>query len=484
MQVFELGTVNTIMSDTQSAVANASRRGRILGREAPARLSSYAKRILAVLLVVIVSTIPFAVVDHVIWVENNYERSVYNGSTLRAEREYFRTGIGRELFGDSWGKDSWRAMTKALDVLKSPTDHDRLYEKLFFEEKVKYQYAPTSMVPLYVLDKLGLSDVPTLNSINIVLYVLGIAAFTYMMLLMAGRAVPNQSPSSRWAIAGVSTAVAILFYPTFRALDIGQIQVWINSAFIFACLAWLCGMKRTAGALIAFAATIKPQLGVFLLWALLWREWQFLAGFLVTGLAIGFASLAMFGLHNHIAYLEVLSYLSKHGETFYPNNSVNGLLNRALGNGSNTVWDGASFAPYHPLVASATLISSVVLLLIALWPGFRRSERKANIVDLALLGVCATLASPIAWEHHYGVALPAFGIALIMLAQDPLRRRALIWLTIGWALATNFLPNLNYLSESVLNVLQSYLLFGGLILVALLVYVRNDPTPEAPVAGG
>lgn len=468
--------VESTMNETQSAVANGARR--LFGGQSPVRLGSYAKRILAVLLVVIVTTIPFAAVDHVIWVKNNYERSDYNGSTLRAEREYFRSGIGRDLFGDSWGKDSWRAMTKALDVLKSPSDHDRLYEKLFFEEKVKYQYAPTSMVPLYVLDKLGLSDVPTLNSINIILYVLGVVAFAYMMVLMAGRAAPNQSSTSQWAIAGVSAAAAILFYPTFRALDIGQIQVWINSAFIFACLAWLCGMKRTAGALIAFAATIKPQLGVFLLWALLWREWHFLAGFLVTGLAIGFASLALFGLHNHIAYLDVLSYLSKHGEAFYPNNSVNGLLNRALGNGNNMIWDGASFAPYHPLVAAATLISSIGLLLIALWPGIRKGERKANVVDLALLGVCATLASPIAWEHHYGVALPAFGVALIMLAQDPLRRRALIWLTVAWALATNFLPNVNYLSDSVLNVLQSYLLFGGLILVALLVYVRNDPTPE------
>jgi len=49
----------------------------------------------------------------------------------------------------------------------------------------------------------------------------------------------------------------------------------------------------------------------------------------VLGVLSGFVPIALvsvwrYGLHNHLAYLGVLSFLSRHGEQFYPNNSING----------------------------------------------------------------------------------------------------------------------------------------------------------------
>ncbi len=67
-----------------------------------------------------------------------------------------------------------------------------------------------------------------------------------------------------------------------------------------------------------------------MLWALLRREWRFAAAFAATaswGLA---GSIMAYGFANHVDYLRVLEFLAERGETFYPNQSVNGLLNRVM----------------------------------------------------------------------------------------------------------------------------------------------------------
>ena len=51
---------------------------------------------------------------------------------------------------------------------------------------------------------------------------------------------------------------------------------------------------------------------------------------LAAAVPIAGLSLFRYGLHNNLAYLDVLSFLSKHGESFFANNSVNGILNGYL----------------------------------------------------------------------------------------------------------------------------------------------------------
>ena len=57
---------------------------------------------------------------------------------------------------------------------------------------------------------------------------------------------------------------AFMFYPIVRAYFLGQIQIWIDVLFTAACLSWITGRPLLAGVLIGFTATIKPQLGLFL----------------------------------------------------------------------------------------------------------------------------------------------------------------------------------------------------------------------------
>jgi len=91
-----------------------------------------------------------------------------------------------------------------------------------------------------------------------------------------------------------------------------------------------------------------------------------------------------------------------------------------------------------------------------------------------LMGLGATLASPIAWEHHYGVLFPIFVCVWLILwfGDVPLKS---VWLKIAFVvcylIAANVFPFAKFVADSYLNVLQSYLLFAasGLFLILLLI---------------
>lgn len=426
--------------------------------------ASCTRRVLAVLLIVIGSVLVVSIADYISWSRKNYELTPYNGSTLRALREVARPGISTA--------DSWRPMNEALRVVRSSED-GTLYRKLFFEDQIKFQYPPTSLVYLAALEPLGLTSPDALDVINLAVFALGCVAFTALVLQLLPPQIRRGEPS-QWMLGVLLVLAAVLYYPSIQALKLGQIQVWINTLFICACLAWVRGSRATAGALLALAATIKPQLGIFLVWAVLWREWPFLKGFLAAGLPIGIISLLLFGFRNHVGYLEVLSFLSQHGEAYFANQSVNGMVHRALGNGINLRSDNTLFAPVDTRVIAATYVSSLVLLVIALAPALRAGRRRPDIIDLAIMSLCATVASPIAWEHHYGVLLPLAGIALALLCAGTAHRAALAVLVVSWVLAANYLPVANHSSDTWLNFIQSYLFFAALMLLGVLVYLRGE----------
>jgi hypothetical protein len=258
---------------------------------------------------------------------------------------------------------------------------------------------------------------------------------------------------------------ALTFYPLVKAFTLGQIQVWINGLFALALLCWVIGRKGASGALIGFICLVKPHFGLFLLWAALRREWRFAIGCTVVG-AVGLAtSIAAFGVADHFDYLGVLSYLSQRGEGYYPNQSVNGLLNRLVGIGApelygNLVFFPDRFPPFNPLVYAGSLVSGAVILIAALL--HRRHDR---VIDFATMAVSATMAAPIAWEHHYGVLLPIFAAAL---ASGAHRAAWWCWLGVSFVLTSTFIAAANLLAPTALNIAQSYLFAGSLILLVLL----------------
>jgi alpha-1,2-mannosyltransferase len=393
--------------------------------------------------------------------------------------------------------DSWDPMRHALAVLRGG-EPDSLYQKLFFQAGVKFQYPPASVLPLHGLSAFAPLSNPMLNGLNAFFFLLN----AVLMAILAF--VAFSQPSSTIVRKGTETAIrpsvaaalafasAFAFFPLLRAFEIGQIQIWIDAAVTSACLLFLLDRKLFAGVVVAGVAAIKPQLGLLLLWAIAWRQWMFVKGFVAVGLPIAAASIALYGWQNHFAYLEVLSFISHHGESFYANHSVNGILNRLLHNGPILTFDSNAFAPYHPVVYFGTLISAAALSLLPPVLGALARGRPANIFDFGLACVCFTMAAPVAWEHHYGILLPFFVVSLAAILRDiPTERRLalLILLSTAWFLVASRIPLLAVTADTPLNIVFAHIFFGAALLLWVMwrassVYrsLASDSVLDCPLA--
>jgi hypothetical protein len=267
-----------------------------------------------------------------------------------------------------------------------------------------------------------------------------------------------------------------------KGYSLGQIQTWVTALFAGVLWAWTARRRAVAGTLAGLMCLIKPQYALLLAWAVLRRQWRFAAaGALTLGLGLG-ASLLLFGWTDNLDYRRVLWFIARHGESFYPNQSLNGLLNRCFGNGFNLRFDSHGFAPFHPTVYLWTTISTVFFSVMALLP-VRRGSRAPGGTHVSFVVLSATLASPIAWEHHYGVLLPIYAWLLPVLWSRRRRERwPLVLLAVSYVLASNFfgITRRFALAGPVWTLLQSYLFAGGLLVWILL--LRAQLAPEASVA--
>jgi hypothetical protein len=377
--------------------------------------------------------------------------------------------------------DSWGIMSVSYEYASKPHETP-LYSEIFFNRKLKFQYPPPSLFVIAgVLRLVGpeqtrtqeceVFETPTLTDFLGWVFML-VSAVSAGLLLEIGLRRRLAPPSSGLMLAArfiVVLGLTLTFYPVVKAYTLGQIQNWLNGMFALALLCWATNKKATSGALIGLMALIKPHYGLFLLWAALRREWRF-AGALTAMVAVGgVASIAAYGWRNHIDYVHVLMYLAQHGETFYPNQSFNGLFNRLMTlvdpvNWNSLVFYDNSFPPFSPWVYGGVLVTSILLLSAAL---LRRGNEgdPDRVFDFCTMALSITVASPIAWEHHYGAMFPVLAVLLAGVLGN---RTRLILLTVSYVLISNFIPATNLLAPTVLNIVQSYLLAGALIALMLL----------------
>jgi alpha-1,2-mannosyltransferase len=384
-----------------------------------------------------------------------------------------------DLLRGEGGDDSWGAMQVALDHAAEIPDVP-LYTKVFFTDNFRFQYPPSALFSLSAMlavdpERVQINDVydgvwPAINTIVGWVFI-ALTAVSAAGLLEVGLA--SAQPDVEWRQlrplrAAVVVGLTLTFYPVVKAFTLGQIQVWINALFALGLLAWAAGWKVSSGVLIGAISLIKPHYALFLVWAALRREMRFAAACAVT-IGVGLAaSVSVYGLANHFDYLRVLSFLSQHGETYYPNQSINGVLNRLLSISDPQAFvsldlPAGKFPPFTLWIWAATLATSLGLLLFGLLRPFQRDDHR--VIDLSSMAVCCTMASPIAWEHHYGVTLPIFAVLLATCLGD---RSRLMWLGISYVLVSTFVPAANLLAERPLNPLQSTLFAGAIVLLVLL----------------
>jgi len=377
------------------------------------------------------------------------------------------------------GDDSWGAMNVALDHARSSPEVP-LYTQIFFAAQYRFQYPPSALFALMAM-RVAPGSVQVTDfyegawpPVNTVLGWIFIALTVVAAVALLESGLRRTQPGTDWkrlrsVRIAVAAALALTFYPIVKAFTLGQIQVWLNGGFALALLAWVAGRKISSGVLLGAVALVKPHYGLILVWAVLRRELHFAAACAAT-IGVGLAaSLAVFGWANHLDYVKVLSFLSQHGEAYYPNQSVNGLLNRLMSLADPLLYvsldlPAGKFPAFNPWIYAATLATSAAFLLTAL---MRRSSTQEpdRALDFSTMVLSCTMASPIAWEHHYGVLLPIYALMLPTVLHD---RNRLIWLAASYLLVSTFLPVTNTLSATPLNVAQSSLFAGALIFLVLL----------------
>jgi hypothetical protein len=382
------------------------------------------------------------------------------------------------------GVDSWRPMSQAHAYLSQGAEQP-LYRWLFFDRHVKFIYPPTSLLLLDVLPRSGLRA--TLNAGSWLLVWVTVV-FSVLVLdrnLQASRHTAT-SPRDRALRAGAALLLALTFYPVLKAYSLGQMQVWVNALFAACAWCWISGRRAAAGVLVALMAAVKPQYALIALWGLLRGERRFAAAAAAAGLLLLVASVARFGLESHLDYLSVLAHVSRHGEAYWPNQTVGGFLHRLLGNGVSSHWDPHVYPPYHPVVYLGSLAASALILLLAFaWPV--RGPGRGGALDFAAAALATTLASPIAWEHHYGVLLPIFACLLPAVldgrpedaARQGSRGFGLPLLALAYLVSAHYLDALRRLDATPWNPLQSLLLFTALGVFGALLALRAR-APDAP----
>jgi alpha-1,2-mannosyltransferase len=367
--------------------------------------------------------------------------------------------------------DSWTPMLGSVDSFLAhpglPIYQAKLYDTLI--------YPLTSILPLLWMRQAGMSDAAVLRTMMFMSWLAVCGAVAVAVAIAAKMVGPGRLT---WR-AGVATAVAAFFFmPITLAFSLGQAQIFLDLFFALMVLFWVQGKERPAGVMMALLAMVKPQFGLLLLWAALRRRWSALVSGGVT-LGVGaVVSLAVFGVRNNLDYIGVMAGLSRKAQSHYANQSMFGLLNRAIFNGENIPYHPYVYPPFVPWVYYVTLATTALLVLVALVYPWR--ERAGGMADLSAIGVVCVIATPMAWEHHYGVMLGIF----VWLWFGVYRRGVgSVWaLALAFVLIADFLSPFNFFSAMpVANVLQSYMYFGALLLIGLLMRSRELPGSASPV---
>ena len=360
--------------------------------------------------------------------------------------------------------DSWTPMLGSVNSFLAHPGlaiyRAKLYDTLL--------YPLTSVLPLLWMKQAGMSDAGVLRALMIASWI-AVVAVVALQVLIAAKIAGRGSGGLSWRGAVATAFAAFFFMPITLAFSLGQAQIFLDLFFTLLVLFWIERRERPAGVMMALLTMVKPQFGLLLLWAALRRRWNALAAGALT-LAVGGAiSLVAFGVRNNLDYLGVLAGLSRKAQSHYANQSIFGLLNRAIFNGENLPYHPYVYPPFVPWVYAVTLATTVLLVLLALAYPWR--QRAGGMADLAAISVVSVIATPMAWEHHYGVMLPLFvwlWFAVYRRGSGSVRALAL-----AWVLIADFLSPFNFFAAiPVANLLQSYMFFGALLLLGLLLRTR------------
>jgi hypothetical protein len=408
-----------------------------------------------------------------VWLLNAFFVATSGGSSTFAYAREFLDGTSR--------KDSWRPMQIGWEYLRAAPETP-VYSEIFFNQRVRFQYPPSSLLIFEVVNPDKLNPAQVFNDISwYLVWILGMVVF-----LVLTKAAEQAGEAAKSKLDHLLRLVAVMlltlwFYPLTKGFAIGQIQTALTLLWAISLLLWQTGHRTLSGFALGLSCAVKPQGIPLFAWGFMRRQWGMVAAGLVTFTALVGISIYLYGFQQYPDYLSALSFLSRHGESYQANQALNGLLNRMFFLGNNLEWEGHKFPTYNRYVYLATLLSSALLLGLALLWKFRVPKSASGgwdwlqftgasgPVELSIVMLSLTCASPIAWEHHYGILLAIFACALPpLLVHKPLGRWTGIIALLVFLLAGQRFDVLYGFANTPFNFLQSYLYFAALAALFIL----------------
>ena len=368
--------------------------------------------------------------------------------------------------------DSWLPMLKSLDYFRAhPTEpiyYAKLYDTLI--------YPLPSLFPMVLVRKLGLER----QELRVLAWTSWLAVVGVLLAVVAIARGELRRRGGSLSVAAV-LALAVLwvgFYPLFKGYALGNASTFLTLTFAVLLWVWARGEEKTGGVLVAAMTMVKPQFVLLVVWFALRRKWSALVSALLFAGVMFAISFAVFGVENNLDYLKVLLSLSHKAQSHFGNQSMFGTLNRMTFNGENLPYHPFVYSPYVPWIYRVTVATSLLLTALGLF--FPWGRLKGSAGDLGAMAILSVAASPMAWEHHYGIVFAV--LAWVWFGYGAWQRRAPWLLALSAFLTMNALsPIHQFLSmRAGWNVLQSYLYFGRLLLVFLLMRLARTETAGAP----
>lgn len=364
--------------------------------------------------------------------------------------------------------DSWRPMMTSLDAFRAnpsqPIYAAKLYDTLI--------YPLASLLPMVLLRKLGLNDAAMLQVLAVAswLAVLGVVAVS---ILLARRLLRDRGAALMWPSILAIVLAVMGCYPLLKGYALGNAQTFLSLGFVVMLYLWTADRERSAGVVAALLTMVKPQFVLLLVWMAVRRRWGAMWAFIACAMVVMAASIAVFGWHNNLDYIAVLAGLSHKAQSHFANQSMFGTINRMIFNGENIGYTPYVYTPYIPWVYCVTVLTALLIVGAAL--AFPWGRLRGSTADIAAMGLASVAASPMAWEHHYGIVVGIF--VWVWFAYGCWQRKSPWLLGLAFFLTMNFLAATNLLADRRgWNVLQSYMYFGALLLLVVLMRLARRVT--------
>lgn len=187
-------------------------------------------------------------------------------------------------------------------------------------------------------------------------------------------------------------------------IAVGQMHILVSFLMVLAMERSRSGAQKTAGAALAIAAAFKLFPLVFVIFFISKRQTSALISFIITGAALGIASLLLAGWPLHAEFLSQISAVSRTMLFINPSINIDGIIGHLIGiDNAVLIKLGAEHfvlekAPLWIWASRALMLGVIATLGIWTW----RNPRVANHPLIWATGFLAfALVSSLSWTFYY-----------------------------------------------------------------------------------